>query len=38
MVEIFGEKSGTGARSAVGMNSLSDGSAVEIEAIFQVRA
>jgi enamine deaminase RidA (YjgF/YER057c/UK114 family) len=37
MVEIFGEKFGKGARSAVGMNSLPDGSAVEIEAIFQVK-
>ena len=38
MAEIFGEKAGKGARSAVGMNSLPDGSAVEIEAIFQVKA
>ncbi len=38
MVEIFGEKAGRGARSAVGMSSLPDGSAVEIEAIFQVKA
>lgn len=37
MVEIFGEKAGKGARSAIGMNSLPDGSAVEIEAIFQVK-
>jgi enamine deaminase RidA (YjgF/YER057c/UK114 family) len=37
MVEVFGEKSGRGARSAVGMNSLPDGSAVEIEAIFQIK-
>jgi enamine deaminase RidA (YjgF/YER057c/UK114 family) len=37
MVEIFGEKAGKSARSAVGMNSLPDGIAVEIEAIFQVR-
>jgi len=38
MVEIFGEKAGRGARSAVGMSSLPDGSAVEIEVIFQVKA
>jgi enamine deaminase RidA (YjgF/YER057c/UK114 family) len=38
MVEVFGEKSGRGARSAVGMSSLPDGSAVEIETIFQVKA
>jgi len=38
LVEIFGEKAGKGARSAVGMNSLPDGSAVEIEVIFQVKA
>ncbi len=37
MVEVFGEKFGRGARSAVGMNSLPDGSAVEIEVIFQVK-
>jgi enamine deaminase RidA (YjgF/YER057c/UK114 family) len=37
LVEVFGEKSGRGARSAVGMNSLPDGSAVEIEAIFQIK-
>jgi enamine deaminase RidA (YjgF/YER057c/UK114 family) len=38
LVEVFGEKAGKGARSAVGMNSLPDGSAVEIEAIFQVKS
>jgi enamine deaminase RidA (YjgF/YER057c/UK114 family) len=38
MVEVFGEKSGRGARSAVGMNSLPDGTAIEIETIFQVKA
>lgn len=37
MVEVFGEKIGKGARSAVGMGSLPGGIAVEIEAIFQVR-
>jgi enamine deaminase RidA (YjgF/YER057c/UK114 family) len=37
MVEVFGEKAGKGARSAVGMGSLPGGIAVEIEAIFQVR-
>ncbi|MBY0525829.1 MAG: RidA family protein [Gemmataceae bacterium] len=38
LAEVFGEKAGRGARSAVGMNSLPDGSVVEIEAIFQVKA
>lgn len=38
MVEIFGEKAGKGARSAVGMGSLPGGIAVEVEAIFQVKA
>jgi enamine deaminase RidA (YjgF/YER057c/UK114 family) len=37
MVEVFGEKVGKGARSAVGMASLPGGIAVEVEAIFQVR-
>ncbi len=37
MVEIFGEKAGRGARSAVGMSSLPDGCAVEIEVVFQVK-
>ena len=36
MVEVFGD-AGKGARSAVGMNSLPRGIAVEIEAIFQVK-
>lgn len=38
MVQVFGEEAGRGARSAVGMNSLPSNIAVEIEAIFQVRA
>jgi enamine deaminase RidA (YjgF/YER057c/UK114 family) len=38
MVEVFGEKAGKGARSAVGMGSLPGGIAVEIEAIFLVKA
>ena len=38
MVQVFGEEAGKGARSAVGMNSLPSNIAVEIEAIFQVRA
>ena len=37
MVQIFGEKMGKGARSAVGMGSLPSNIAVEIEAIFEVR-
>lgn len=37
MIEVFGEKAGKGARSAVGMGSLPGGVAVEIETIFQVR-
>lgn len=37
MVEVFGEKNGKGARSAVGMSSLPGGIPVEIECIFQVR-
>lgn len=37
MVEVFGDKIGKGARSAVGMGSLPGGIAVEIEVIFQVR-
>ena len=37
MVDIFGEKLGKGARSAVGMGSLPSNIPVEIEAIFQVR-
>jgi len=38
ITEVFGERAGKGVRSAIGMNSLPDGSAVEIETIFQVRA
>ncbi len=38
MVEVFGAELGKGARSAVGMNSLPGNIAVEIEAIFEVRA
>jgi enamine deaminase RidA (YjgF/YER057c/UK114 family) len=37
MVEVFGEKAGKGARSAVGMGSLPGGIAVEVEAIFEVK-
>ena len=37
MVEVFGEKAGKGARSAVGMSSLPGGIAVEVEAIFEVK-
>ena len=37
MIEVFGEKAGKGARSAVGMSGLPFGIPVEIEAIFQVR-
>jgi enamine deaminase RidA (YjgF/YER057c/UK114 family) len=37
MVEVFGERAGKGARSAVGMASLPGGIPVEVEAIFQVR-
>lgn len=37
IVEIFGEKNGKGARSAVGMAALPNGIPVEIECIFQVR-
>jgi len=37
MIEVFGEKAGKGARSAVGMSGLPFGMPVEIEAIFQVR-
>jgi enamine deaminase RidA (YjgF/YER057c/UK114 family) len=38
MVQVFGEKNGKAARSAVGMGSLPNNIAVEIEAIFEVRA
>ena len=37
MVQVFGEKLGKGARSAVGMGSLPSNIACEIEAIFEVR-
>ncbi len=37
LIEVFGERAGKGARSAVGMASLPGGIPVEIEAIFQVR-
>jgi enamine deaminase RidA (YjgF/YER057c/UK114 family) len=37
MVQVFGEANGKGARSAVGMGSLPNNIAVEIEAIFEVR-
>jgi enamine deaminase RidA (YjgF/YER057c/UK114 family) len=37
LVEVFGEKNGKGARSAVGMASLPSGGCVEIECIFQVK-
>ena len=37
MIDVFGEKMGKGARSAVGMSGLPFGIAVEVEAIFQVR-
>jgi enamine deaminase RidA (YjgF/YER057c/UK114 family) len=36
MVEVFGEESGKGGRSAVGMGSLPQNIPVEIEAIFEV--
>lgn len=35
--EVFGDDVGVGTRSAVGMNALPGGIAVEIEAIFQVK-
>ncbi len=38
MVQIFGEKNGKAARSAVGMVSLPNDIAVEIESIFEVRS
>jgi enamine deaminase RidA (YjgF/YER057c/UK114 family) len=38
MVEVFGPTLGRGTRSAVGMASLPGGAAVEVEAIFQLRA
>jgi enamine deaminase RidA (YjgF/YER057c/UK114 family) len=36
MAEVFGKEAGIGARSAVGMNSLPAGIAVEIECILEV--
>jgi enamine deaminase RidA (YjgF/YER057c/UK114 family) len=38
IVEVFGPTLGRGTRSAVGMASLPGGAAVEVEAIFQLRA
>lgn len=38
MVEIWGEKNGRGARSAVGMGSLPSHIAVEVEAVFLLKA
>ncbi len=38
MVQVFGERNGKAARSAVGMASLPSNIPVEIEAIFQVRS
>lgn len=35
--EVFGEETGVGARSAVGMGSLPDNIGVEIEGIFEIR-
>ncbi len=37
LIDVFGEKAGKGARSAVGMVSLPGGIPVEIETIFEVR-
>lgn len=37
LVEVFGEKAGKGARSAVGVASLPGGIPVEVEAVFQLR-
>lgn len=37
LIDVFGEKNGKGARSAVGMASLPLGVPVEVEAIFEVR-
>ena len=36
LAEVFGPEIGVGARSAVGVNSLPLGAAVEIEAVFQI--
>lgn len=38
MVEIWGDTNGKGARSAVGMGSLPGNIAVEVEAIFELKA
>lgn len=38
LIQVFGDKAGKGARSAVGMASLPNGAPVEIECIFQVKA
>jgi len=38
MVDVFGEKNGKAARSAVGMGSLPGNIPVEIEAIFEIRS
>jgi enamine deaminase RidA (YjgF/YER057c/UK114 family) len=37
ITEVFGDKAGKGVRSAVGMNSLPDGSCVEVETVWQVK-
>lgn len=37
MIQVFGEKAGKGARSAVGMAGLPGGGPVEVECIFQVK-
>jgi enamine deaminase RidA (YjgF/YER057c/UK114 family) len=37
MAEVFGQEAGIGARSAVGMASLPNNIAVEIECIFEVQ-
>jgi enamine deaminase RidA (YjgF/YER057c/UK114 family) len=37
MADVFGKENGIGARSAVGMNSLPSGIAVEIECIFELK-
>ena len=36
--EVYGEENGVGARSAVGMGSLPQGIAVEVEAIFKLKS
>src|SRR5262249_7488878 len=37
MAEVFGEEAGVGARSAVGMGSLPQNIAVEVECIFEIQ-